>query len=82
MCFLFFIANTNEPSDTVGQLLAIVQSPFRPYLLQYSQLQQTQLMSVIDSFSVVSRSIQGIQRIQPSRHTTSERRCMDVVLTF
>ena len=31
-----------------------IRLPFTEYLLQYSQLQQTQLMSVIDAFSVVS----------------------------
>ena len=40
----------------LAQLLQIIHSPFQEYLLQYSQLQQTQLMNVIDSFSGVSNS--------------------------
>jgi len=42
---------TTEKNAHLEQLLLVIRSAFTEYLLQYSQLQQTQLMTVIDAFS-------------------------------
>ena len=53
MFCIYFSGNDSERSMHLAQLLQIIHSPFQEYLLQYSQLQQTQLMNVIDAFSGV-----------------------------
>lgn len=52
-----FQATTDTLSVHLPQLLQIIHSPFQKYLLHYSQLQQTQLMSVIDAFSMDSSEL-------------------------
>lgn len=49
----FFSATPNIFNDALCELIDVVQSPYSSYLLQYSTLQQTTLMEVLDSMTMV-----------------------------
>ncbi|XP_057317261.1 conserved oligomeric Golgi complex subunit 7-like isoform X1 [Hydractinia symbiolongicarpus] len=52
-----FQATPNKFNDALCELIDVVQSPYSSYLLQYSTLQQTTLMEVLDSLTMNTKDL-------------------------